>query len=357
MCMVEVQNIKKNFGRILAVDNASFKVKRGELLGLLGPSGCGKTTLLRIISGLINPDQGVIFMDGKVVTALPPEKRPTSLVFQNYALFPHLSVFENIAFGLRIKKLRMKEIRKEVQNILEIVGLLGTENRSIRQLSGGQQQRIALARALVMKPSVLLLDEPLSNLDAKLRLETRLYIQKIQKALGITSIFVTHDQEEALSISDRIVIMNKGKIVQIGTPEEIYSKPNSKFTAYFIGKSNILSGNIRSDRRGNGLFTLASGQVLRVKSDIKTGTKCSLVIRPEYIQLLDEAKENENNNIFVGWVEHITYLGEINYYRIRLEGNETLLVSEYACGVSKKLIGEKVFISWPISACLVLQDH
>jgi len=355
--MLDIQNVKKNFGRVLAVDNVSFKVKKGELLGLLGPSGCGKTTLLRIMSGFIKPEQGSIFMDGKDVTALPPEKRPTSLVFQNYALFPHLSVFENIAFGLRIKKLSMKEIRKEVQNILEIVGLLGTENRSIRQLSGGQQQRIALARAIVMKPSVLLLDEPLSNLDAKLRLETRLYIQKLQKALCITSIFVTHDQEEAMSISDRIAIMNKGKIVQMGTPDEIYSKPNSKFAAYFIGKSNILSGSIQSNGKGNGLFTLESGQVLRVKSDIQTGTKCSLVIRPEYIQLLEEAKESEHNNILVGWVENITYLGEVTYYRIRLEGNEILLVSEYGCGVSKKLIGEKLFISWPISASLVLQNH
>lgn len=357
MYMVEVQNVSKSYGQVLAVDNVTLEVKTGELLGLLGPSGCGKTTLLRILAGFLTPDKGVVLMDGKDVTYLPPEKRPTSLVFQNYALFPHLSVFDNIAFGLKIKKLPMKEIRKEVHDILEIVGLLGTENRSIRQLSGGQQQRIALARALVMKPSVLLLDEPLCNLDAKLRVETRLHIQKIQKAVGITSIFVTHDQEEALSISDRIAIMNKGNLVQVGTPEEVYSKPNSKFAADFIGKSNILSGSVEPDGKSGGIFKLASGKVIKVASDITAGGSSSLVVRPEHITIHEEAPEETGQNVMPCWIEHITYLGEVTYYRIVLESKEVLLVSEYGTTASKRLIGDKVYISWPPTAGLVIMDN
>ena len=240
MQMPQIRNLCKSFNETRAVDHVSLDVEDGEMLCLLGPSGCGKTTLLMSMSGFLTPDEGSILMDGVDVTDLPPERRPTALGFQNHALFPHLTVFENVAFGLRAKKTPLKEIRIRVEEMLEIVGLSGKGGRGINQLSGGQQQRVALARSLVMKPKVLLLDEPLSNLDAKLRVETRQQIRSIQKSVGITSIFVTHDQEEALTMADRIAVMRDGKIGQHGTPQEIHHKPGNRFVADFMGKSNFM---------------------------------------------------------------------------------------------------------------------
>jgi spermidine/putrescine ABC transporter ATP-binding subunit len=355
--MVELRNVSKSFGQVKAVDEVSLQVKAGEMLCLLGPSGCGKTTLLRILSGFLQPDQGVIIMDNQDVTGLPPEKRPTSLVFQNYALFPHLNVFENVAFGLKIKKLPMAEIRKSVAEILEVVGLSGTEKRSIRQLSGGQQQRIALARALVMKPSVLLLDEPLSNLDAKLRVETRVHIQQIQKSVGITAIFVTHDQEEALSISDRIAIMQKGKIVQIGTPEEIYANPNSKFVADFIGKSNILAGELKVDQSGQNVFKLDSGLEFKVSKGTKARGKGVFVLRPEHIQIATQpVAQVESLNVVNAKIEHVTFLGEVSYYRVKIQGNEELLVPLYGVSQSNINVGDSVILTWPEDAGVFLKE-
>ena len=356
MSKVEIKNISKNYGEVLAVDNVSLNVREGELLGLLGPSGCGKTTLLRMMSGFLEPTAGEIYMGGKNVTDLPPERRPTSLVFQNYALFPHLSVFDNIAFGLKIKKMPMKEIRRDVQEMLEIVGLSGTENRSIRQLSGGQQQRIALARALVMKPQVLLLDEPLSNLDAKLRVETRMHIQRIQKTLGITSVFVTHDQEEALSICDRIVIMNKGNVVQVGTPEEIYTKPKTRFAADFIGKSNILRGTLDEDG-GQAIFRLDSGEVLMVKNPNAMDGQVSLIIRPENIAINNERPNvGPACNVVTGSIEHVTYLGEVTYFRVAVSSGGTLVVPVYGECHRDHAPGEDVYLSWNVRDGLLIQE-
>lgn len=352
--MVELTNVSKSFGQVTAVDNVSLQVKAGEMLCLLGPSGCGKTTLLRILAGFLQPEQGTVAMNKQDVTNLPPEKRPTSLVFQNYALFPHLNVFDNIAFGLKIKKLPMSEIRKGVEQILEVVGLTGKEKRFIRQLSGGQQQRIALARALVMKPSVLLLDEPLSNLDAKLRVETRVHIQRIQKSLGITSIFVTHDQEEALAISDRIAIMQQGKIVQVGTPEETYTMPNSKFVADFIGKSNILAGEFQATGKDRGIFKFRPGIEFKVNNaSIAAGT-ASYVLRPENIRISTEELQDTDLNIVPGKIEHIMFLGEVSYYRVKIAEEVTFLVPVYGADSSNNAVGDTIYLSWQASAGTIL---
>ena len=227
-----------------AVDNVSLEIEPGEFVTLLGPSGCGKTTTLRMIAGFETPSSGDVYIGEDKVTTLPPDKRDTAMVFQSYALFPHYDVFNNISFGLRLRNVKEEEITRKTKAIMELVGLEGLENRFPNQLSGGQQQRVALARALIVEPSVLLFDEPLSNLDAKLRVSMRNEIKRIQRRLGITSIYVTHDQSEAMALSDRIIIMNKGVIEQIGTPKEIYNHPVSEFVADFVGRSNFLKGRV-----------------------------------------------------------------------------------------------------------------
>lgn len=354
MPMVELKGVSKSFGQVTAVDNVTLQVEAGEMLCLLGPSGCGKTTLLRILAGFTQPNKGEVLMDNQNVTNLPPEKRPTSLVFQNYALFPHLSVFDNVAFGLKIKKLPMKEIRQSVEEMLDMVDLAGKEKRSIRQLSGGQQQRVALARALIMKPSVLLLDEPLSNLDAKLRVETRIHIQRIQKSVGITSIFVTHDQEEALSISDRIAIMESGKIVQVGTPEETYLNPNSKFVADFIGKSNILDGDFAAEEDGKGIFELSSGKKIKVESVFLPSGHVSYVLRPEHVRITKDPTTKEGYNVLPGIIDHKTFLGEVTYYRVKISDRETLLVPSYGAVNEEKKEGDSVYVTWPANVGIIL---
>jgi iron(III) transport system ATP-binding protein len=356
MSKVDIRNITKYYGDVLAVDDVSIEIEKGELIGLLGPSGCGKTTLLRVMSGFLTPNQGSIYMGGRDVTQMPPEKRPTSLVFQNYALFPHLSVFENIAFGLKVKKIPMDQIRRDVKEILEVIDLQGIEDRSVSQLSGGQQQRIALARGLVMKPEVLLLDEPLCNLDAKLRVETRDHIKRIQKSLGITSVFVTHDQEEALSICDRIVIMKDGKVLQIGTPEEIYGQPTSKFAADFIGKSNLLNGGIEKDENGGNAFVLASGQKLKIENDDHVSGNANVLIRPENIVIADVPEESSGVNCIEGEIDYITYLGEVTYYRVAISKSEHILTSVYGKNDRVWEIGSKVFLSWKPTDALLIKE-
>lgn len=356
MSKVDIKNITKYYGDVLAVDDVSIKIEKGELIGLLGPSGCGKTTLLRVMSGFLKPNGGSIFMGGNDVTDLPPEKRPTSLVFQNYALFPHLSVFDNIAFGLKVKKVPMEQIRKDVKDILKVIDLEGIENRSVSQLSGGQQQRIALARGLVMKPEVLLLDEPLCNLDAKLRVETRDHIKRIQQSLGITSVFVTHDQEEALSICDRIVIMKDGKVLQVGTPEEIYGQPTSKFAADFIGKSNLLKGTTDENDNDQNNFTLESGQKVIVNNKDGHVGVGDVLIRPENVSIANEAVTDAGINCIAGEVDYITYLGEVTYYRVAISKEVKILTSIYGkCDRSWKM-GSKVFVSWNPADALLIKE-
>jgi len=273
---LQLKNLYKKYQNNTVVNNFNIDVEKGELISILGPSGCGKTTTLRMIAGFIAPSSGEIFLSEEKITDYPPEIRPVSTVFQNYALFPHLTAYENIEYGLRYplkvgKKLDKKEKKERTQKMINLVNLKGLENRRIDQLSGGQQQRVALARSLVLEPKVLLLDEPLSNIDTKLRETVRNEIRKIQKELGITMIFVTHDQEEAMSISDRIIVMNEGNIEQIGTPREIYTFPETVFVAEFIGKANIMEIN-----------------------------KKSFIIRPENVNISYNEKDNEKINNEIG---------------------------------------------------------
>lgn len=326
MTRVSLRNLTKRFGNVYAVHNVELSINKGELFTLLGPSGCGKTTTLRMIAGFEYPDLGQVFFDDDDVTYTKPYERGTAMVFQNYALWPHMSVFDNIAYGLRIKKLPKDEIRERVLEVLDLVGLRGLENRYPLQLSGGQQQRVALARALVVKPKVLLLDEPLSNLDAKLRVRMREEIKRIQKSLSITTIYVTHDQEEAMSISDRIAIMNQGKVLQVGTPQDIYFRPKNIFVATFIGKSTLLQGRA---------FKISSDSVLvDVGSEVKVtgklvgdsipreGSEVILVIKPE--DFLTEPPI-EPHSVIEGVVEFSMFLGSFTQLRVSV-ANQSLKV-------------------------------
>ena len=290
MVKVIVENLVKKFKEVIAVDHVSFEVDDGELLTLLGPSGCGKTTTLRCIAGLEEPDKGSIYFDGSIVASekvsLPPEKRDIGMVFQSYAVWPHMTVFDNIAYPLKLRKMSKSEIKERVSVILDIVRLSGLEGRYPSQLSGGQQQRVALARALVYNPKVLLLDEPLSNLDAKLRESMRLELKEIQKKLRVTTIYVTHDQIEAITLSDKIVILDKGKIQQIGRPKEIYEKPANRFVADFIGFSNLIEGKIVSIDEKNGLAFVETplGKLICYNTlNLSEGTSVVVAIRPENI--------------------------------------------------------------------------
>ena len=318
-----LKNLEKIFrsGKesVTAVDKVNLEVKEGELVTLLGPSGCGKTTALRMISGFELPTSGKIFIDGEDVTTTPPNQRPTTMVFQNYALFPHMTVYQNIAYGLKIHRIAEKDIRQRTEAIMDLVGLKGLNNRSPAQLSGGQQQRVSLARSLIMEPKVLLLDEPLSNLDAKMRVSTRLEIRKIQQRVGITSVYVTHDQEEAITLSDRVVIMKAGKIQQIGTPQEIYAHPVNYFVADFIGKANFLGGkvvNILSQEEIEVDIKGVKHKVSIPKNTFSEGDRIFLVIRPESAEL-----EPKKSGAINGIISQVIYLGSRMVYEIEVEKN------------------------------------
>lgn len=282
--IIELKNINKSYDDLTILDNLNLNIRKNEFLTLLGPSGCGKTTTLKIIAGFEYADSGEVLFEGNEINDLPPHKRQLNTVFQKYALFPHMNIYENIAFGLKIKKLPKEEIDKKVKEMLKLVSLEGYEKRSVDSLSGGQQQRIAIARALVNEPKVLLLDEPLGALDLKLRQEMQMELKKIQQKLGITFIFVTHDQEEALSMSDTIVVMNKGKIQQMGTPEDIYNEPKNSFVARFIGESNIFDGIMIEDFK----VSFCDREFECVDKGFEQNEKIEVVIRPEDIKMVDE---------------------------------------------------------------------
>ena len=274
-----------------AVKDANLEIKPGSFVTLLGPSGCGKTTTLRMIAGFESPDEGEIYLGGEPINALTPNKRDTAMVFQSYALLPHYNIFDNVAYGLKLRKLDKDTIKEKVTAILKLVGLEGMEGRMTNQLSGGQQQRVALARALVLEPGVLLFDEPLSNLDAKLRVTMRTEIRRIQQEAGITAIYVTHDQSEAMALSDQIIIMEKGVVAQIGTPQEIYYHPASEFVADFIGEANFLRGTLTSKNGDNGVVTVEGTPVDVVgASEMTEGGACTLVLRPESAVLADQGQ-------------------------------------------------------------------
>jgi iron(III) transport system ATP-binding protein len=291
MTAVHIENIAKKYGKTQALAGVSLVLEPGTLTAVLGPSGCGKTTMLRALGGFLQIDSGRILFGGVDVTELPPQDRGAALVFQNYALWPHMSVYDNIAYGLKIKRIPKNEIEERVRKIVDLVGLsedMLEKNRKPTQLSGGQQQRVALARALVIEPSLLLLDEPLSNLDAKIRSRLRVYIREIQQKIGITALYVTHDQEEALSIADTIIIMNRGQIMQRGTPQEIYSKPENIFVAEFIGDSTIIKGIARED---DGILiadNIISGLPIQGTEKVRAGDKVNVVLRAADLSIYPE---------------------------------------------------------------------
>jgi iron(III) transport system ATP-binding protein len=325
---LRLMNLGKQFGRTMAVENLDLAIHDGEIMTLLGPSGCGKTTTLRCIAGLLKPDEGEIYLGEKRITDLPPEKRGVGLVFQNYALWPHMTVFQNLGFGLQLKGVSREKARKRIDDALAMVRLSGFEERYPRQLSGGQQQRVALARALVIEPSLLLLDEPLSNLDAQLREEMRFEIRELQKKLGVTSVYVTHDQAEALVLSDRIAILHQGQLVQVGTPEEIYNRPGNKFVAGFIGLTSFIEGTVTRFEDG-GVYAIVETQdelSIRARAaGLALNQKVTLAIRPEHMEVCDEnaLPPSPPVNLFQGKVLRGAYLGDIIDYRIQV-GNWTL---------------------------------
>ncbi|GAB4532998.1 MAG: ABC transporter ATP-binding protein [Anaerolineae bacterium] len=316
-------NLLKRFGQTIAVDKIDLTIEDGEIMTLLGPSGCGKTTTLRCIAGFLIPDEGEIYLGDQQITRLLPEKRGIGFVFQNYALWPHMTVFDNLAFGLRLRHIPKSEIKERVDEALALVRLSGFAERYPRQLSGGQQQRIALARALVIQPRVLLLDEPLSNLDAQLREEMRFEIRELQKSLGITAVYVTHDQAEALVLSDRIAVMNQGVITQIGTPQQIYNQPNNRFVAGFIGLSSFVEGIVTQldSATSRATVTTSDNLDIRVPADnLSLNRKITLAVRPEHITLRLDASTvvSEEANLLEGEVIRAAYLGDVIDYRVRV---------------------------------------
>ena len=322
---VHLKEITKRYGPLKAVDQVSLTVEGGEFFTLLGPSGCGKTTLLRVIAGFAIPDAGEVYFKDQKVNDIPPHKRETGMVFQNYALFPQMSVFDNVAYGLRARKLPRGDIQSRVSEVLKNVQLETLSRRFPHQLSGGQQQRVALARALVIHPKVLLMDEPLSNLDARLRVSMRQEIRRIQKDLGITTIYVTHDQEEAMAISDRIAIFNAGQTQQIGTPSEIYFQPKSRFVAEFTGTSNLLEVKVVSyDPMQSRVQTEFEGNQISIRSPEKpAGTALTILLRPEWIKIVNVEPENRAN-LFRGRVVRSTFVGSLVKYQVSAFGSHLL---------------------------------
>jgi len=312
MARVSFENIEKLFGNTPAVRELSFEIREGEFFSILGPSGCGKTTTLRMVAGFEQPDRGRIWFDDEDVTSLPPEHRNTGMVFQNYALFPHLTVFENVAFGLRARKHPQNAINERVASALDLVEMRELQKRPVTQLSGGQQQRVALARAIAVQPKILLLDEPLSNLDAQLRRTTRSELKNLQRRLGITTIYVTHDQEEALALSDRMLVMQKGRGQQIGTPEEIYHAPANLFVMSFIGASNTLAGKIIQIENEQTLVTGENWQLsLPSNASHAVGAAIHVAFRPEYacLHLINPSAKNAGAGIFAGAIKSIEFGG------------------------------------------------
>lgn len=323
---VELINIRKSFGNLRAVDGICLEIEEGDFFTLLGPSGCGKTTLLRTIAGFYHPDEGEIRFGDQVVNHIPAHRRETGMVFQNYALFPHLNVFDNIAYGLRARKVPKAEIASRIARIIQSVQLEGLERRTPDQLSGGQQQRVALARALVISPQILLMDEPLSNLDAKLRVSMREEIRRIQKELGITTIYVTHDQEEAMAVSDHIAILNQGCVEQVGTPFDIYYRPLSRFAAEFMGSSNIIEMKVTGyDEAQSRIFAEAGGQRYSFKGRKPSGARIVLSVRPEWIRIVTEPGHPEEN-LVSATVLSSTFLGSMIRYLVSGPGKNPVAI-------------------------------
>lgn len=355
MAFLELTGIRKHFDGVVAVEDFDLAAERGEFVSFLGPSGCGKTTTLRMIAGFEQPTAGRIVVDGTDITDRAPNQRNVGMVFQAYALFPNMTVADNIGFGLKVRKRSKAEIQRRVGELLELIHLPGRGDRYPYQLSGGQQQRVALARALAIEPQVLLLDEPLSALDAKIRVSLRQQIRAIQRQLGITTVYVTHDQEEALSLSDRVVVMNEGRIEQIGSPSEIYNFPSTAFVASFVGTLNVLSSRVIDPLAGR---IQIEGQEVRTAGPIasgRPGAVISVALRPESISL---GPGPEGSDQLRGPLEDVSFLGSIVRLRVRLgEGGTRLSLDTFnAPNLALPAIGEVVTVAFPPDACLVLES-
>lgn len=349
---VKLEQITKAFDTTIAVNNISLTIERGELFFLLGPSGCGKSTLLRVIAGFYHPDNGLLHFDDETMNNVPPHQRNTGMVFQNYALWPHMTVAENIDYGLVLRKLNKTTRKEKIDTVLEMVQMEEYRDRPVNTLSGGQQQRIALARALVIEPSVLLLDEPLSNLDAALRQSLRNEIKEIQKRTNITTIYVTHDQIEAISMADRMAIMKDGVFVQVGTPREIYQNPADPFVASFVGETNFINGNIQEIADGKAAIQTPVG-VLHTESvhhDFTQGQEVRCSIRPEMIHL----NGNASINRLTAKVGNVTYLGRVEEYELKIGGGLKLKALIYEPGTETKQPGDSVNISMSPKAIVPL---
>ncbi len=348
---VRLEHVTKQFGDVAAVDDLSLDIAEGEFFSMLGPSGCGKTTTLRMIGGFEEPTFGTVYLGGRDVTDLPPYKRDVNTVFQSYALFPHLDVFENVAFGLRRKKVEKSQIKSRVKEVMKLVDLVGFERRKPPQMSGGQQQRVALARALVNHPKVLLLDEPLGALDLKLRKQMQLELKRIQQEVGITFIYVTHDQEEAMTMSNRFAVMRHGKIEQIGPPEEVYENPATEFVAGFLGASNLLDGEVKETGNGLTSILLSTGSLIYADADrigSHLGSSVKVGVRPEKISIVAaEGEAPSDRNSVTGLLRMSTYIGVSHQYKVEGPGGSTLTVYVQNLGAERApQPGEQVRLEW-----------
>ena len=357
--LVRFEAVSKAFSSGTAVDKLSLDIFEGEFFALLGPSGCGKTTLLRMLAGLEAPDSGRILLDGKELAGAPPHRRPVNMMFQSYALFPHLNVENNVAFGLKQDRLSRTEIAARVARMLSLVRLEGYEKRRPHQLSGGERQRVALARSLVKRPRVLLLDEPLAALDKKLRNETQFELMNLQQQLGLTFIIVTHDQQEAMTMADRIGVMREGRLMQMGTPAEIYERPNSRWIAEFIGDVNLIEGRVVATEPGGLLIATAAAGPLRAVSplDCKSGDTVCVALRPEKVRFSCERPAASEANCVTGNVCNIAYLGEHLAYKVRLEAGfimKATLPNTTRVAEQRIRSDDRVWLSWSEDAAVVL---
>ena len=356
MAIVELVDVRKTYKDVEAVKYLSLRIEEGEFFSLLGPSGCGKTTTLRMIAGFVQPSEGRILIGGQDFTALPPERRSIGIVFQNYAIFPHMNVFDNIAYGLKVRKLPRAEIAERVQSVLSTVGLRGYETRYQRELSGGEQQRVALARVLVIEPRILLLDEPLSALDKKLREEMKYWIKNLQEKLAITTVYVTHDQNEALTMSDRIAVMNRGLVEQVGTPQEIYEQPNSRFVTDFIGESNILAGEVaKVDERDVELLFQSQRLHAPRTRDVQVGQRVHFVVRPENVRL-QNGVSRAGENVLPGTLLSQSYQGALIRCEVDVGGTTMISEVQNTPGIQLPEPATPVHVGWPVESTAIIAD-
>ena len=360
---ISIQEVSKHFGSVAAVDGIDLQVNQGEFFALLGPSGCGKTTLLRMLAGFEIPSRGEIFIDGDQMSSVPPYQRPVNMVFQNYAIFPHLNVFQNIAFGLRKDRLPRDELQTRVNDALSLIKMEGFGERKPDELSGGQRQRVALARALVKNPKVLLLDEPLGALDKNLREQMQLELRQLQKMVGVTFVFVTHDQEEALTMSDRIAVMSAGKVLEVGAPHDLYEHPQTRFVAEFLGTMNVFDGSIHArdgdnyivETRGLGRISASTGA-----QEFSTGEKISVALRPENLKIVDSQTRPDIEASIDGLMSNTAYFGDSAQIYVELEGAEQPLVvsiqNQDGAASNVALGNRDITIGWSKSSVLLLKE-